>query len=142
MNVLVCGSRVIEDRSVVYDALDNAPWEPETIVHGDARGVDSIADRYARSRNIDRDVHPIPEWVWEEVGATAGPMRNGYMVEQSDAVVAIWDGESTGTKDTLKQAETAGCPIYKVVCSKQDGEWCADRAQLIEDDQMGLDDFC
>jgi hypothetical protein len=141
MNVLVCGSRDIEDKSVVYEALANAPWEPDVLVHGDAVGVDKIADRYARVHSIDRDVHEIPEWVWQKVGPRAGPMRNAYMIEQANAVIAVWDGDSTGTKDAMQQAESEGLPVYKVVCDGREDEWEITRETLIEDDQMCLQDF-
>lgn len=140
MNVLVCGSRDIDEKSVVYDAIASAPWNIEVLIHGDATGVDTIADRYARTRGIERDVHPIPDWVWDKIGPKSGPMRNGYMVEQADAVVAVWDGESSGTADTIKQAESHGLPVYKVVCGYNSG-WGIEDTQLIEDDQKCLGDF-
>lgn len=141
MRVLVSGSRDIDEKSVVYDAIIDSPWRPEVLVHGDASGVDKIADRYARMHSIDRDKHPIPEWVWEKVGRKAGPMRNDYMVRQADALVAVWDGESSGTKNAMQQAESEGLPVYKVVCRETDDGWEIERQNLIEDDQMCLGDF-
>jgi hypothetical protein len=141
VKVLVSGSRDIDDNAVVYDAIINSPWEPSVLIHGDASGVDKIADRYARLHKIDTDVHPVPEWVWEKVGRKAGPMRNDYMVQQADALVAVWDGESSGTKDAMQQAESEGLPVYKVVCSETENGWEIERENLIEDDQMCLEDF-
>lgn len=141
MKLLVCGSRIIDDYQVVYDAIEASPFEPETIVHGDADGVDSFADLYARRRNIDRDVHPIPDWVWETIGGSAGPMRNGYMVDDADAVVAVWNGESAGTKDTIQQAESEGLPVYKVTCQETRSGWKIAQEKLVEDDQACLGDF-
>lgn len=141
MKVLVSGSRDIDDTKIVYDAIAKSPWQPDTIIHGDAMGVDSIADRYARIKSIDRDVHPIPDWVWEKVGRKAGPMRNGFMVDHADALIAVWDGESSGTKNTMQQAESEGLPVYKVVCESTEDGWEVENQKLIEDDQMCLEDF-
>jgi len=141
MRVLVAGSRDIDNKNVVYNAIIDSPWDPEVLVHGGAEGVDKIADRYARLKDIDTDVNPIPDWVWEKIGRKAGPMRNDYMVRRADALIAVWDGESSGTKNAMQQAEGLGLPIYKVVCSQNDGTWEIDRQKLVEDDQMCLGDF-
>lgn len=139
--MLVSGSRDIDDKSVVYDAISSAPWDASMLIHGDASGVDKIADQYARLRNIDTDVHPVPDWVWEKVGRKAGPMRNDYMVRRADALIAVWDGESSGTKDTMQQAEREGLPVYKVVCRETDAGWEIEDERLVEDDQACLGDF-
>lgn len=141
MKVLVCGSRSIDDQDVVTRAIYGSPFDVSTIIHGDADGVDAEADQYAHDYAVDTEVHPIPEWVWEKVGRKAGPMRNEYMVRQADAVVAVWDGESSGTKDAMQQAESVGLPVYKVVCDERDGEWTIVSDTLIEDDQTALGDF-
>lgn len=141
MKVLVCGSREINDKSVVFQALKNAPWNPDVLIHGDAVGVDRIADRYGRITNIRRDVHSIPEWVWQKIGPRAGPMRNEYMIDLADAVIAVWDGDSDGTRDAIKKAESEGLPIYKVICEGHSDEWSIISETLIEGDQMCLEDF-
>lgn len=141
ISVLVCGSRSIDDEEIVTQAIYGSPWTPSTIIHGGADGVDHHADQYALDYGISRDVHPVPDWAWEKVGKKAGPMRNGYMVEQADAVVAVWDGESPGTKDTMKKAESEGVPLYKVVCDQRDGEWVIEQEKHVQDDQASLGDF-
>lgn len=143
MKVLVSGSRDIDDRQLVYDAIRSAPFEIDTIVHGGASGVDQLAADYSiRKPEIDVAEHPIPAWVWNKVGRKAGPLRNSFMVEQADALVAIWDGESSGTKDTISQAESEGLPVFKVLCSQDGTMWTIDRSELIEADQSALDEFC
>lgn len=156
--ILVSGSRSIDDYHVVSEVIRGSPWDMETLVVGDADGVDMAAVSFGKRHDIECQIHPIPEWVWSEVGPKAGPMRNGYMVEQADALVAIWsaeqragstvdgrraskDGESSGTKDAIKQAESAGLPVYKAVCSFQNDGWDVASTQLIEDDQSSLTEF-
>lgn len=145
MNTLVTGSRSIESPLIVADILNRCPWDIEHIIHGNADGVDSMASRYATRNRLTQTAHPIPNWVWEQVGPSAGPMRNEYMVTQADRVVAIWDGESSGTKDSINQATAEGLPIYKVVCERtqKDGDmfWTIDRTKEIPGDQASLADF-
>lgn len=123
MKLLVCGSRSIADKDLVWESIEASRWEPDTIIHGDAEGVDKLADRWARQYGVDIERHPIPDWVWEKYGSSSGPVRNGYMVGEADAVVAIWDGESSGTKNTIRQAIDGGVPVYKVVCQETDAGW-------------------
>jgi len=139
--ILVSGSRSIDDYHVVSEAIRESPWDMETLVVGDADGVDTAALAYSKRHDIESERHVIPDWVWEKVGSKAGPMRNGYMVEQSEALIAVWNGESSGTKDAIKQAESAGLPVYKVICSEHTGGWVIDRTDYVSGDQASLTEF-
>ena len=44
---------------------------------------------------------------WSSFGQAAF-CRNGLIVDNSDGVVALWDGSSRGTKDSIVRAEWAG----------------------------------
>lgn len=45
---------------------------------------------------------------WKRYGKAAGPIRNSQMLEyvkqENPLVVAFWDGESHGTRDTINKA--------------------------------------
>jgi hypothetical protein len=41
----------------------------------------------------------------------AGYIRNGYIVNNSDVIVAFWNGKSNGTADTITKARKAGKPV-------------------------------
>lgn len=141
MTTLVTGSRSIDSPLIVTRAINESPWDIEHIIHGDASGVDSMASTYATRTRIRETKAPIPDWVWAKVGASAGPLRNEYMVEQADRVIAVWDGQSDGTKDAMQQAASAGLPIYKAVCERAGSSWAIERTELIEGDQASLCDF-
>lgn len=100
--------------------MTDCPFDPDTVVHGDASGVDQIGGVWAQKIDAECETHPVPEWAWEQIGRKAGPLRNQFMVNSVDAVVAIWDGESSGTKDTIRKAAAKGLPLYKVVVSVDD----------------------
>lgn len=109
LKVLVCGSRSITDRSAVAYAMHNAPLSYAEILHGGARGVDLSADWIAKNSNIPVRIF-LPDW--QEHGKAAGIIRNREMVEEADAVIAVWDGKSRGTKYTIDYAKEQGKPVY------------------------------
>ncbi|MBQ6599911.1 MAG: hypothetical protein IJH79_20370, partial [Lentisphaeria bacterium] len=40
--------------------------------------------------------------------------RNKQIVDRSDILLAVWDGKSRGTKNTLSYARKAGKPIFLI----------------------------
>lgn len=144
LKVLVAGSRSIDTLTVVRPVLDDLRWgEPSRIIHGEAKGVDNCARIWAEQNDVFQTTHPVPDWAWEKIGRKAGPLRNEYMVEQADAVVAIWDGESEGTLDVIKKADARGLPLRKVVCDHEGNEvhWNIVSDQYVDDDQANLSEF-
>lgn len=108
MKLAVSGSRSITDRKQVYRYLDQYREAITLLILGDApRGVDVLAYDWAIENevpyivcNADWDAHP----------RYAGNIRNGTMVTECDQLLAIWDGESTGTKDAISKAIKLGRP--------------------------------
>lgn len=121
MRLVIVGSRTITDFDAVYDAVvfESPFWKEGVteIVSGGARGVDASARRLSElfSGRLGVDYTEFAA-DWDEHGKKAGPIRNQEMVDYGDAVVAVWDGQSSGTKDTIRKAVNAGLPMYvKVV---------------------------
>lgn len=106
MNILVCGSRNIKDKDVIYECIENAIQEIDCddmkLISGDANGVDKISQDWAKDNNVKIDIYQ-PNW--NKYGKAAGPIRNSQMIKNADFVVAIWDEESSGTKDTIIKAK-------------------------------------
>jgi predicted Rossmann-fold nucleotide-binding protein len=78
------------------------------VISGGARGVDSYAADAARLYGNPLVVYPAD---WEAAPRVAGFIRNTAIAQQSDLVVAFWDGHSAGTHDTLKKARKLGKEI-------------------------------
>lgn len=115
MKVLVCGSRHFND----YDFLGTSLWrlyqERENfniteIIHGGARGADTLAGEWAKNHNCPVRVFPAD---WEKHGKAAGPIRNAQMLKegQPNLVVAFLAPDSRGTKNMIDQATKAGVPV-------------------------------
>lgn len=113
MRVIVAGSRGITEKSVVERALDDA-WlwmgiRPTTILSGAARGVDQLGERVAAARNVPCTRYPAK---WVSLGRMAGFARNIEMAQNADALVAVWDGKSPGTKHMVAEAHKRGLLVY------------------------------
>lgn len=111
--VLVCGGRDFDDHLYLREVLDGLAAEPggvACIIHGNARGADSLAHQWAVSRGIGGWACPAN---WKRDGKRAGPMRNQRMLgHKPDLVVAFPGG--TGTADMVKRAEKAGVSVMRV----------------------------
>lgn len=112
MKVGIVGSRAFPRLNLVRAYVQSLA--PGTVViSGGARGVDEMA----------RDAADFYGFVsveyradWEGLGRGAGMARNTLIVEQSDIVVAFWDGASRGTRDTMKKAHAVDKLKRVVVC--------------------------
>lgn len=108
MKVLVCGSRTWRNRSLVARHIRELP--PGTvIIHGAARGADSIAAAIAEFYGYEAKAYPAE---WSKFGRAAGPIRNQQMLDQKpDLVIAFTVGQTPGTQDMIRRAEAANVPV-------------------------------
>lgn len=112
MRIIVCGGRDFTDCDIVEDVLDRL-HEDERItqlIHGSARGADTLAGAWARDRSI--PVTPMPA-NWKKYGKKAGPIRNREMLNQSPDMVVAFPG-GRGTADMVEQARRAGVKVLEV----------------------------
>lgn len=99
MILAVVGSRTFEDAYLVFRVLITYPISH--IISGGARGADTLAIDYAEAMNIPYTIYPAD---WDKYGRSAGFIRNKDIVDNSDQVLAFWDGISKGTQHTLVYA--------------------------------------
>ena len=116
MRVLVCGGRDFDDAGLMIIVLDRLHTEKffMVLIHGNARGADSIADAWASRRGVPREPYQVPQGEWDEIGKKAGPLRNQQMLDKGrpDLVVAFPGGG--GTKDMVRRAVEAGVSVREV----------------------------
>lgn len=109
MKVAVIGSRGFNDYDLVKETLKHHTIT--LLVSGGAKGADSLGERYANENNIETLIFK-PDW--KKHGPAAGPLRNTDIVNNADTIIAFWDGESKGTKDSITKAEKLGKNIIIV----------------------------
>lgn len=87
-----------------------------TIVSGGARGPDKEAEEIAKTFGFKIEVYKAD---WDKHGKSAGFLRNTTIVENSDIIIAFWDGKSNGTRDTINKTIDAGKPlrVYNERCT-------------------------
>lgn len=114
--LLVTGSRNWTDRAVMWHALRNAwheltgqGFEHVVLVHGAARGADSLAAQVWSAAGLTVETHPAD---WDGHGLEAGPIRNTHMVGLgAELCLAFPLGKSVGTRHCMREAERAGIPV-------------------------------
>lgn len=115
--VIIAGSRGIHDYHLIHKAVDSSGFDVDEIVSGGAVGVDSLGEKYAKTNGIDLVIFLAN---WEGRGRSAGHHRNRKMGDYADALIAIWDGESKGTKGMIEYMEKLGKQVF--VLEKKYGE--------------------
>ena len=111
--VLVTGGRDNNDREFIYEALDDlhARLGIGHVVQGGAKGVDSIACDWARSRKVGYVTHYAN---WKLHGNCAGPVRNAIMLERSRPdLVVTFDG-GRGTDHMRRTARSSGVHVLDI----------------------------
>lgn len=111
MRCIIAGSREGIEYQDILSAMVECPWSSEIteVVSGKARGVDTMGEQWAKENNI-----PIKEFPadWNKHGRIAGILRNEDMGRYADALVAIWDGESKGTKHMIDYSKNKGLKVF------------------------------
>jgi hypothetical protein len=104
VKTIVAGSRSITDHRIVFAAIrafQARGYEISELVSGMCRGPDMIAYRAARRKGLAVREFPAD---WSKHGKAAGPIRNRQMAEYADALVAVYDGKSRGTRNMIDEA--------------------------------------
>ena len=120
--VIIAGGRYFNNYGLLKTSLDNLLRNKSSveIVSGKAKGADTLGEKYAREVG-----HSLVEFpaLWGDMSepcrvktrkngtqynALAGHKRNLQMAQHADALVAFWDGKSTGTKNMIDTAKKLG----------------------------------
>ena len=113
MKTIIAGSRTINDSKIVVDAIKESGFNISAVLCGCAPGVDNIGKWWAIKNSI-----PIEKyWANWKQGKQAGILRNIRMGDNADALIAIWDGESKGTKHMIDYAKKIGLKVFVKICN-------------------------
>jgi hypothetical protein len=115
VRILVTGSRDWDDEEAIEKVLHNAFITAGTrmdtvLVHGGARGADTIAARLWARQGLPTEEHPAD---WDRYGTSAGYLRNREMVLSGPlACFAFIRDASPGTSSCIELARQFGIPTY------------------------------
>lgn len=122
MKMIIAGSRECGkitssqwDYEMLIKAIDKIVQENNLVItqviSGGAKGPDIAGELWATRNNI--PVESIkPDW---SKGRAAGMIRNAEMAKVGDGVIALYDGQSRGTKNMMDQMKKRGLPVYMVI---------------------------
>lgn len=113
MKTIIAGCRDFSDYKLLKEKVDwyRKDHEITEIVSGTASGADQMGEDYAINHDI-----PIKEFPadWDKHGKAAGPIRNRQMAEYADCLIAVWDGESRGTKNMIDEMNKLKKPVFMI----------------------------
>lgn len=102
--VIIAGGRDFDDYEYLKESMDYFLSKIKrniVIVCGAARGADTLGARYAEECGYEVRYYPAD---WKSNGKSAGFIRNLEMAQNADALVAFWNGQSSGTKHMIETA--------------------------------------
>lgn len=117
LKIIIAGSRSITNYNALIQAIDAAiqayvivPASSFEIVSGGAKGVDTLARRYAIEFN-----YPLTEMKpqYQNNNDREAPLRRNIdIANYGDVLVAVWDGMSTGTQHIISYMQKLHKPVY------------------------------
>lgn len=119
--VLICGGRdygeTFAQKKKAYDTMGNlveaalSADRTLVIIHGAARGADSLADETSNFFGIKAIAFPAN---WDRHGKRAGSIRNEQMLREGRPHLVVAFPGGSGTAHMCRIAEEAGVPVRKI----------------------------
>lgn len=108
--VVVAGGRDFTNYNLLKEKVDNILSQKKLthkilILSGKSIGADCLGEIYALENNLEILSYPAD---WDKFGKKAGVKRNAEMINDADALIAFWNGNSRGTKYMIDIATKKG----------------------------------
>lgn len=110
MIILTTGGRFFDDVLFVDYILGNFKFDIDFIVHGGAKGADSLVENWAKANNVKTEVFRAN---WNQYGNSAGAIRNVKMYDsyRPDIVIAFPGGN--GTAHAISMAKSRNISVIE-----------------------------
>lgn len=109
MRTIIAGSRSCRNFSDVMHAVAASGIAITEVVSGHANGADKLGEQYAKTAQIPCKIF---EADWNRFGRSAGPQRNLEMARYAEALIAVWDGQSPGTRHMIDCARRHNLTVF------------------------------
>jgi len=118
LRILVCGGRDWDNEDRISRGIQAAliQWTIPSldylvIIHGVARGADTLAGQIAKREGIRTEVYKAE---WDKYGKKAGYLRNVKMLEEGKPHVVLAAPGGRGTAMMVSLAKRAGVPVMDI----------------------------
>lgn len=102
MRIIIAGGREFNDYDLLLRTIRESMFNITTVISGGAKGSDTLGEIYAwNNDNCELEIYPAD---WGRYGNRAGTIRNTQMAAVADGLIAMWDGQSKGTKHMIDTA--------------------------------------
>lgn len=109
MKTIIAGSRTINKRAELMKAIESCPFHITSVVSGHANGADQLGEWYSDYAHIPLEIFPAD---WSTHGKSAGYKRNVDMANNAQALLVLWDGQSSGTRHMINIAKVKKLQIH------------------------------
>lgn len=121
--VIIAGSRKYRGGiEGVTAAVKASGFDIDVVLYGGATGADRAGKWWAEMN--DREVETFTA-NWKKYGKSAGIRRNADMAKHADALIALWDGASQGTRDMIERMHEREKPV----CIYWEGRWSTEESE-------------
>lgn len=104
---------VVGSRSLNMDIAPHIPPDTKTIISGGAKGIDTLAAKYAKERGL-QFIEILPDY--NKFGRGAPLRRNNDIIDLAQVVLAFWDGKSKGTQYVIERCRKLGKKCTVILC--------------------------
>ena len=111
MKILVCGSRSITKKEIVFDILNKEIEDKNGVIiiqGGESKGVEILTKLWATA-------HMIPVYSYHaqcnKFGKQASFVRTKEMIYECDRAIVIWNGKSNGARADIELLKASGKPF-------------------------------
>lgn len=111
MQTIIAGSRSCIDPAELQKALATCPWPVSGVIGGEAEGADYLGKCWALN-TFGKNGYRGFRADWISLGLQAGQVRNWQLAREGQALIALWDGQSSGTAHMIDCARTTGLPVH------------------------------
>lgn len=118
MKVIIAGSRdLLLGPTAIQRIVETSGFHVTELVSGGAAGIDRCGEWWARHAAVPKRSFLAD---WGAFGKSAGPRRNRQMAEYADGLIAIWNGQSRGTRNMIETMQELGKPAFVYTTEEDD----------------------
>lgn len=111
MKLIIAGTRTFDNYEYLKEIISKINNPISEIISGHSKGADLLGEKYAKENKIKLTIF---EADWNNLGKSAGPIRNKKMAEYCDCAIIFWDGESRGSKSMIEEMKKINKP-FKII---------------------------